>query len=288
MRRPRRRLQDRAVRRAAQPQLRDVRRVAAHPQFDMQGDPGASRQRRRRAAAAGRAAARQVARSPLGVPLEPIARRPEFHRRRHRRRASAATARAAARCAARALIATGRPAGCRSAWSIRRRNNARDGLGACTGDSGGPVLQQQDGRAIVIGVVSWSTGAEQRRRLRRPHRRHPADAVSRLDRDHRAQLGRRAGKVGAHASAAASAARRSREPTRHAAGSTRASGSSHLRRAFPRDGSPGQARRCTAVIAERSAHASRARLNRPSDFINHVRPPCRLTRSLPCRALPSC
>ena len=32
------------------------------------------------------------------------------------------------------------------------------GLGACTGDSGGPVVQQQSGRAILVGVVSWSTG----------------------------------------------------------------------------------------------------------------------------------
>lgn len=39
-------------------------------------------------------------------------------------------------------------------------NNERPGLGACTGDSGGPVLQQQNGRNVVIGVISWSTGAK--------------------------------------------------------------------------------------------------------------------------------
>ncbi len=34
----------------------------------------------------------------------------------------------------------------------------RPGLGACTGDSGAPVLRDVDGRLTVIGVVSWSTG----------------------------------------------------------------------------------------------------------------------------------
>jgi secreted trypsin-like serine protease len=35
----------------------------------------------------------------------------------------------------------------------------RDGLGACTGDSGAPVFEDQEGRPIIIGVVSWSTAA---------------------------------------------------------------------------------------------------------------------------------
>ena len=34
-------------------------------------------------------------------------------------------------------------------------------------------------RLALIGVVSWSTGPEQRRRLRRPHRRHAARALPR-------------------------------------------------------------------------------------------------------------
>ena len=34
----------------------------------------------------------------------------------------------------------------------------RDGLGACTGDSGGPVYQDAGGYFAVVGVVSWSTG----------------------------------------------------------------------------------------------------------------------------------
>jgi hypothetical protein len=33
----------------------------------------------------------------------------------------------------------------------------RAGLGACVGDSGGPVFQEAGGRLLLIGVISWST-----------------------------------------------------------------------------------------------------------------------------------
>lgn len=36
--------------------------------------------------------------------------------------------------------------------------NERSGLGACTGDSGAPLFDDQNGFRKVIGVVSWSTG----------------------------------------------------------------------------------------------------------------------------------
>jgi hypothetical protein len=34
------------------------------------------------------------------------------------------------------------------------------GLGACTGDSGGPLFDGESGTRKIIGVVSWSTGAK--------------------------------------------------------------------------------------------------------------------------------
>ena len=34
----------------------------------------------------------------------------------------------------------------------------RDGLGACTGDSGAPVFEDKQGGPAIVGVVSWSTG----------------------------------------------------------------------------------------------------------------------------------
>ena len=52
------------------------------------------------------------------------------------------------------LISTSQP----GRLQIRLVDPANGGLGACTGDSGAPVVQQQSGRTILVGVVSWSTG----------------------------------------------------------------------------------------------------------------------------------
>jgi secreted trypsin-like serine protease len=57
------------------------------------------------------------------------------------------------------LAATGQPGRLQIRLVDPVSNNAREGLGACTGDSGAPVFQEQNGRAVLIGVVSWSTGA---------------------------------------------------------------------------------------------------------------------------------
>src|SRR5207237_4323548 len=56
------------------------------------------------------------------------------------------------------LVATGRPGTLQIRLVDPTTNGERAGLGACTGDSGGPVFEEHDGRFAVIGVVSWSTG----------------------------------------------------------------------------------------------------------------------------------
>jgi secreted trypsin-like serine protease len=57
-----------------------------------------------------------------------------------------------------ALTATGKP----GTLQIRLVDPAGQGtqaaLGACTGDSGAAVLEDQEGMPAIIGVVSWSTG----------------------------------------------------------------------------------------------------------------------------------
>ena len=55
------------------------------------------------------------------------------------------------------LIATGKPGTLQIRLVDDKTNNASAGLGACTGDSGAPVFQEQQGRSVIIGVVSWST-----------------------------------------------------------------------------------------------------------------------------------
>jgi secreted trypsin-like serine protease len=56
------------------------------------------------------------------------------------------------------LVATGQPGTLQVRLFDPSTKGDRPGLGACTGDSGGPVLRDVDGRLAVIGVVSWSTG----------------------------------------------------------------------------------------------------------------------------------
>jgi hypothetical protein len=57
------------------------------------------------------------------------------------------------------LVATGQPGRFQIRLVDPATTNIRNGLGACTGDSGAPVFEDQDGGAVIIGVVSWSTGA---------------------------------------------------------------------------------------------------------------------------------
>ena len=56
------------------------------------------------------------------------------------------------------LVATGQP----GTFQIRLVDpvgqGKREGLGACTGDSGGPVFEDRQGGPMIVGLVSWSTG----------------------------------------------------------------------------------------------------------------------------------
>jgi hypothetical protein len=58
-----------------------------------------------------------------------------------------------------ALIATGKPGTLQIRLVDPAMMGTRDGLCACTGDSGSPVFEDQQGMATIVGVVSWSTGA---------------------------------------------------------------------------------------------------------------------------------
>jgi secreted trypsin-like serine protease len=56
------------------------------------------------------------------------------------------------------LIATGQPGNLQLRLVDAASGGTRPGLGACTGDSGGPVYAENAGVLALYGVVSWSTG----------------------------------------------------------------------------------------------------------------------------------
>jgi secreted trypsin-like serine protease len=56
------------------------------------------------------------------------------------------------------LVATGKPGTLQIRLVDPVGQGTRDGLGACTGDSGAPVFEDKPGGPFIIGVVSWSTG----------------------------------------------------------------------------------------------------------------------------------
>ena len=56
------------------------------------------------------------------------------------------------------LVATGQPGNLQIRLVDPASEGRARGLGACTGDSGGPVFRDEGGRFLIIGVVSWSTG----------------------------------------------------------------------------------------------------------------------------------
>jgi hypothetical protein len=56
------------------------------------------------------------------------------------------------------LIATGQPGSLQIRLFDPKTRGDSPGFGACAGDSGAPVFRDKDGRTVIIGVVSWSTG----------------------------------------------------------------------------------------------------------------------------------
>ncbi|EKS42322.1 S1 family peptidase [Afipia clevelandensis] len=56
------------------------------------------------------------------------------------------------------LVVTGNPGTLQIRLVDPGTQNKSAGMGACTGDSGAPAFQDQDGKSVLAGVVSWSTG----------------------------------------------------------------------------------------------------------------------------------
>ncbi len=139
-----------------QPKLQDVKRVAIHPGFNMQAMSG-HRATADVALLQLGTSARGKTPSVLGQPNIPISVGSRFTiagigvtvRGDGK---SGGTIRVAA------LVATGRPGTLQIRLVDPVAQGKREGLGACTGDSGGPVFEDKEGGSVIVGVVSWSTG----------------------------------------------------------------------------------------------------------------------------------
>jgi hypothetical protein len=139
-----------------QPQLQDVKNVAVHPAFNMQ------------AMTAHRATAdvallqletppKGKSAATLSMPQLPMASGSRFTIAGigvtiRGEGSSGGTIRVAG------LVATGRPGTLQIRLVDPVGQGTRDGLGACTGDSGGPVFEDRQGAPAIVGVISWSTG----------------------------------------------------------------------------------------------------------------------------------
>jgi secreted trypsin-like serine protease len=139
------------------PRLLDVKRTASHPQFNV-----ASILAHRGSADVARLQLtsplpQSKAPAPLGMPALPITVGSRLTvagigvtKRGDGK--SGGTIRAAD------LAVTGKPGTLQIRLADPLTGNASAGLGACIGDSGAPAFEMQAGRAVIVGVVSWSTG----------------------------------------------------------------------------------------------------------------------------------
>jgi secreted trypsin-like serine protease len=142
---------------ARQPVLKDVATVARHPGFDADA---ALRQRVTADVAlltlAEPLAARFVP-APLAAPRRPVAVGDLLLVAGYGL-AARGDGRSGGTLRAARLAVTGQPGTLQIRLVDPATKGDRPGLGACTGDSGAPVLEDAGGQLGVLGVVSWSTG----------------------------------------------------------------------------------------------------------------------------------
>jgi len=139
-----------------QPQLHDVTAIAVHPGFNMQAMLA---HRATADVALLRLEATPQGKKPsaLGVPRIPLVPGNRFTIAGigvtiRGEGSSGGVIRAAG------LVATGKPGTLQIRLVDPLTLGGRNGLGACTGDSGGPVFEDRPDGSAIVGVISWSTG----------------------------------------------------------------------------------------------------------------------------------
>ena len=140
----------------SKPSLQAIRRVAVHPGFNMQ-TMLAHRATADVALLELEAAPANKEPSALGVPQLPISPGGKFTI------AGVGVTvpgdgKSSGKIRTAPLVATGRPGTLQIRLVDPVGQGGQAGLGACTGDSGGPVFEDQQSGPVIIGIISWSTG----------------------------------------------------------------------------------------------------------------------------------
>ena len=139
-----------------QPQLQDVKSIAIHPAFNMQAMT-AHRATADVALLQLEAPPKGKNAADLGVPQVPIVAGSRFTIAgigvtiRGEGNSGGITRVAG-------LVAAGQPGTLQIRLVDPVGQGTRQGLGACTGDSGGPMFEDRQGAPAIVGVISWSTG----------------------------------------------------------------------------------------------------------------------------------
>jgi len=139
------------------PVLKDVTRIESHPQFDLKRLFGHLATADVALMKLAQPMAAKILPARLGAEEEPVVVGDAFEVA-----GFGVTVRGDGRTGgtlrAATLVATGQPGTLQIRLFDPKTKGDSAGLGACTGDSGSPVFRDKDGRAVVIGVVSWATG----------------------------------------------------------------------------------------------------------------------------------
>jgi hypothetical protein len=139
------------------PVLKDIARIERHPQFDLKRLFGHLATADVALIKLAEPLPAKIPPVPLGAEEEPVAVGDAFVVAGY-----GVTVRGDGRTGgtvrAATLVATGQPGSLQIRLFDPKTKGDSPGLGACGGDSGAPVFRDKDGRIVIIGVVSWSTG----------------------------------------------------------------------------------------------------------------------------------